>query len=281
MSLDCRGLELALEAYVEGRLTPDEAAEVRAHARRCEGCRELLELAQAAEAGPVDLAPAVLARTSGPGCGRARELLGQPLDALESALLRSHLAGCAECAWLDRAIATLESELPLLAEIDPGEAFTRAVLARTPPPRRAAVRGAGWLEVWRRLVLRPRFALEAAYVLTAVVLIVFGVPTVPVAGFSQEIRQATELDLPGRVEGSIRTTGARLRSEAGEAWREAGAPAADRARRSAAEVAAHSREALDGLVRELGTLWARVASGRTNDDARDAGGGDARDGDGR
>ena len=281
MSLDCRGLELALEALVEGRLAPHEASEARAHAGRCDRCRELLELAEAAGASPVDLAPAVLARTSGPGCGRARDMLGQPLDPLESSLLQSHLAGCAECAWLAGAIAELRRDLPLLAELDPGEEFTRAVLAKTRRPSRAPSRGADWLAGWRRLLLRPRFALEAAYVLTAVVLIVFGVPTVPVAGFSQEIRQATALDLPGRVEGSIRATGARLRAEAGEAWRESGAPTADRARRSVAEVASQSREAVDELAAEIGTLWARVASGTTNDDARTAGGGDARDGDGR
>jgi len=282
MSLDCREFDQVLEALVEGRLARGVSVAVRAHLERCDRCRELLALAEAPESSPVDLAPAVLARTSGPSCGRAREMLGDvpsgSLSPLDAALVRSHLSGCTECAGLAGVVSELTRDLPLLAEIDPGEAFTRAVLARTGAPRGVAGRGAAWLAAWRQIVLRPRFALEAAYVLTAVVLIVFGVPSAPVAGFSRQVREVAALELPGRLEGTIRATGERLRSHAEGAWRRSAAPVALDARRSVVAVASRSRETLDELRAEFGTLWARVASEPTNEEERSAGGGHPKDG---
>ena len=67
-------------------------------------------------------------------------------------------------------------ELPLLAEMDPGPAFTERVLmatSRRPAPEGWRVRVSGG---WRALVSRPRFAWEAAYLATVCWVLVFGNP---------------------------------------------------------------------------------------------------------
>ena len=76
----------------------------------------------------------VLAQTSGPACPAAADRFAS-LDPVDRELVAAHVAGCAAC---------------------------REELARS-----------RWNEAWRRVALRPRFALEAAYV-GAVVLCVIG-----------------------------------------------------------------------------------------------------------
>ncbi|HJQ98853.1 MAG TPA: zf-HC2 domain-containing protein [Candidatus Polarisedimenticolaceae bacterium] len=88
----------------------------------------------------------VLARTSGPACAAAEDRFASyvdgELDAVDRELVAGHVAGCRPC----------REEL----------AQMRATAAR---PR--------WADTWRRLMLRPRFALEMAYI-GAVVLCVIG-----------------------------------------------------------------------------------------------------------
>lgn len=130
------------------------------------------------------LLTAVLDRTSGPVCGRAHALLAEPDRAeTDRRLLALHLEGCAECRALAAALAALARELPALAEVAPDPAFVADVLAQTSraaaataPPRRPARApatpwvglAAAWRRSWPRWVRRPRFAWEAAFVLTLV-----------------------------------------------------------------------------------------------------------------
>lgn len=122
---------------------------------------------------PPDLTRAILARTSGDPCRRLEQLacdfVDGELEAAQAQLAHLHLAHCPACTALVAALGTLQVTLPTLAQADPGPAFTQTVLRAT---RRAP---AGWPAlpsalpnprpgaVWRRLMARPRIALEAAY----------------------------------------------------------------------------------------------------------------------
>ena len=114
---------------------------------------------------PEALTQAILARTSGAPCRRVHTLacdfVDGGLDGVQADLLRGHLAGCAECSALVRALAESGRLLPALAEADPGPWFTQRVLGST--SRRPVARGPDARAAWRRLLHRPRIALEAAY----------------------------------------------------------------------------------------------------------------------
>jgi hypothetical protein len=90
----------------------------------------------------------VLAQTSGPVCASAENrfvaFVDGDLDAVDRELVAAHVAGCLAC----------REELSRV----------RAGATATPPR---------WADTWRRWMLRPRFALELAYV-AAVVLCVVG-----------------------------------------------------------------------------------------------------------
>jgi anti-sigma factor RsiW len=119
-----------------------------------------------------DLTAAILARTSGPACSRLRELACNLVDGAlppeDRDLARGHLDHCPACRHL---VSGLEAAGPLLegfAELDPGPSFTASVLGATRgrsqggrPPEDALILG------WKRLMRRPRAALEAAYLATA------------------------------------------------------------------------------------------------------------------
>ena len=157
-----------------------------------------------------ELIGAVIRRTSGGACARAEELLAErqswsfaphlrgtadarretrdtPEDAklelcatpeasaTELALLDAHLEHCSACAALARSLAVARDTLPSLASFDPGPSFTAAVLAATSraEPVTVAERLTAWWNAW---LARPRFALEAAYVATLLILVVAGNP---------------------------------------------------------------------------------------------------------
>jgi hypothetical protein len=138
--------------------------------------------------------------TASAACDRWRQAIFEAADPIHTigadAALGAHHQTCADCrAWFrayvegladsDRAaavgdmavaLAWISKRLPELAEIDPGPLFTARVLAATsrrPARTRLADR---WGRTWAALIARPRFAIEAAYVLTLVLILVTGNP---------------------------------------------------------------------------------------------------------
>jgi len=115
-----------------------------------------------------DLIRAILRRTIGSACSRARPHLavpaGAPRDPILAALLASHVEHCADCARIAETAAHLDALLPSLRAEEPDAGFEEQVRAATV---HAAPRGRARARLdWRSVVLRPRFALEAAYVAT-------------------------------------------------------------------------------------------------------------------
>jgi hypothetical protein len=114
---------------------------------------------------PEALTQAILARTSGSPCQRfhmlACDYVDGELDEAQRSLLRRHMDHCVDCSALVRALTESQTVLPTLDQMDPGPWFTQRVLRNTsqrPIPRSFDARA-----VWRKLMHRPRIALETAY----------------------------------------------------------------------------------------------------------------------
>jgi predicted anti-sigma-YlaC factor YlaD len=293
--MDCRSLLDRLEALLDGTLGGEDLRAAEEHLRGCAECRGFVELARTEPQAPVleppaDLAGSILEKTSGSACDGARDRLGDHVDGtlegLDSELVRLHLDGCRECEGLARALASLAAELPAMAEIEPDAAFVDDVLAKTTSRRRRFPRQleklASIRDLWPRVVNRPRFALEAAYVATLVVVLVFG-PNLPLAGMSQ---RAIDLVRAGsRVEtGDVRTrvvsgtrdlwsaTGGGLAADLAERYERTGGTRfelrlrADELVEAARDTdPAAAADALRGIRSDLGTLWEHLASNESEE----------------
>lgn len=112
--------------------------------------------------GDPGLTQAILARTSGSPCRRlealACDLADNLLDPAQTHLANGHLEHCPACRALVASLRELAATLPTLALLDPGPAFTTAVLQATVPASPPSFHAA-----WLRLMRRPRICLEAAY----------------------------------------------------------------------------------------------------------------------
>jgi anti-sigma factor RsiW len=275
----CKTIIERLDDLLEGRLSPADRRTAEEHLRACAGCRDLASLV--AEAGvpvapPANLLGAVLARTSGPTCGSARARLCDHVDRLlgptDDEIVRMHLDGCDECGRLVAAVARLATHLPSLAELEPDARFVRDVLART--SLRAAPTAVWKTRLaagWRRLAHRPRIAWEGAYAGSILVLLLFGAPNAPFA------------DVPGKALVLVRTVQASLPADAAAVeaprirmavrsrWTGTRARIKDATRELTTTVERRSKRAWDGLKKELGTVWDRIASERTTNDTNEGG----------
>lgn len=268
--MDCHHFEDRFETYLAGELRPEERSACEAHLDRCPACRELLELAShpgAAElpGGADGLLDGVLERTTGPACGRAGEILaarldgGEPHDALDRELLDLHLAACDGCRSLARVLTALGRDLPGLAEVRPDSRFVDDVLARTLPStvrwRRAHSRW--WADRWSAWVRRPRFAWEAAFVLTVACLPVLTSSASPIPPLAATARELAAENPVARVESTLDRT----LSEAGGAVMEL--EAVQRTGRGMAE----AREVVEDLGART-AAWAERRAGTLGDSWR-------------
>ncbi len=229
----------------------------------------------------------VLARTTGSPCARAQERLcayvDAELDSIGTDLVRGHLEHCGGCAALVATLATMGGDLAALAQTHPGEAFAERVLAATLPWRgRLARRWRRFGRDWSQLLLRPRFAWEAAYVGAMILGLIFGAPASPlreVPGRAltlaasnpvQALEKTPLAEVPAAVErwsaSAWDATGAPLLAWAGGA-RDGLAARLSRAAGAAAPLPARGRE-LKGACVRLHPGEAAAALGRLGSDLR-------------
>ena len=172
-----RVLDVAIE-LLDGTLVGQARAAVVDHLARCASCRELIAALREAPAEDPELTSAILRRTVGPVCESVWDRLcaraDGTLDPIEVARVSGHLDRCPECAGLDRALSSMRVALPRLAEADADPECVRAVLARTSLAPRRAPFAATWRESVRRLLERPRIALEGAFVAAMILVVPFG-----------------------------------------------------------------------------------------------------------
>jgi hypothetical protein len=265
--MNCERFESLLDSLLGERATPAERAEADAHLKACARCAELDSLLRTGtrRAGPVDLASEVLARTSGPACERARQIVvearGHDRDPMDRRLVDLHLDTCSACTAFVSTVAALGRDLPHLAAVDPGPTFLAAVLAATsgaaaPPPAAAEP----W---WTRFVVRPRFALELAFVGSMAVWLGFSLPPAvrsapvealarlrPAIGEARNVRRVVALPQRGAVKlgEQVQFATARGRATLGDVAEDL---------QTRAQRTRPSREALSGRTADLGQAVGR------------------------
>jgi hypothetical protein len=230
----------------------------------------------------------VLARTSGSACDRACGLLPDltdgGLETLDRQLVRKHLEHCAPCRAVAVVLGWLGAECAALAVLEPGPGFTDAVLARTSARtataqarRAAAVAGTGpggrmdrlgrW---WQERILRPGFALQAAYAATVILVLLTATPLSPFRGAPRKALAVVQagpevLPLVGNASQWLAVTAdsttAGLRRDVDGRIARAGNSLAARADRSA--------PARDQLGSHLGAAFGHLQGGRPGDAGRE------------
>lgn len=192
---DCGFVDAWLDDWLAGRVSDELARRIQNHVADCERCQRLTAIVREGESGGAapddssDLAPAVLARTTGSPCARAESLLPSlvdgELDADSRDVLHAHVAHCEGCAKLLAALREAAQVLPGLAEIEPPPGFARRVLLATTAAM--PLPAGSW---WIRILARPRASLELAYVGAVLLVVLLGNP---VAAFYQAEQRATEV----------------------------------------------------------------------------------------
>jgi anti-sigma factor RsiW len=246
--VNCDLFAKILADFQEGRLRFDKRIAAEAHLEECDSCRRLLSIARGKlsllpeEVGR-ELARSIIERTSGPACPRVKESLCSYVDgdlnSEDAQLVADHLDSCHDCATLAETLGMMASELPRMAEIEPDGEFTQGVLGATNlwRPFRPSLR-TRFLTWWNRMIQRPRFSFEAAYVGTLLLVFAFGNPIAPFRGITLEFLNASAF------QPSIRE---RVSESIYAAWTDADAPVLRLARAYAAGASRRERAVYDFL----------------------------------
>lgn len=285
--MSCDAFLERIDALLDGSLARFERDEANRHLQECAACRELHAALAAGRENVNDaqgvedaqLSMRILSRTSGAACGSAVSRLcawsDGELDTVDTDLVAGHLRHCLECAGLARALARLQVELPRLAAVDPGPAFLESVLARTSRRARRASLGERIAARLVQLLDRPRFALEAAFVATAILVVPMLAPGSPLAGVPEsalDILRKPPVQsrvVIGQVRTRIGDLGSTLASGANSAWQTTQAIVVEDATATAASVTRNCASTWDTIRRRFGTP-------RDSDASREEGAGKTR-----
>jgi hypothetical protein len=281
--MDCRDWENQLDDFLTGKLSAAQQREAEAHLAGCPHCRGLLgtvhgNLAALSTREEANLTETILSRTSGSPCGRAQEHLSDLVTDLlpesDTQLVRAHLEHCRECQALAVTLTWVLPELGEMAELNPGPAFTAAVLRATTgarwQPHRWPERISTW---WQSMIARPRFALEAAYVGMLLLIALFGTPLSPykeTPGRALEFMKANPVTVMGEAVKPVLSLGAGLAPVGEAAWDATGGKMSqdlqerhERAAPALASCRENADASLDALfdgdwvkaTRHFGSLW--------------------------
>lgn len=176
-----------------------------AHLLECAICLECLADASAGHWQHQDanvMLDSIVQSTTPELCATSAYLLCDSLDgtlsAEQSVLLSSHLDGCKACQALQVSLLAVSAQLPLLAEKQPPDALLARIFLSTTHQSPLAT---GFLQRALKhieaVLLRPRFALEAAFSVTLVWTLLFGVPaSILDTAFAEQPALIERLELP-------------------------------------------------------------------------------------
>lgn len=192
--MTCREFADILDALFEGTLAEADRTRALAHASGCARCEALLRLmregASETDEGALD---AILSATARVRCEDLLDTLVSfvdgELEPAERDLVDAHVAHCPECRRVAVRLRQVDEWLARSGAVDPGEGFLREVLARTTARTRAVPM---WIKRW---TARPFFAMEVAYVATALIVFVLGPasPSQPLDAVEQAVLAPGEL----------------------------------------------------------------------------------------
>ncbi len=186
--MDCREFENCLDLLESGLLPPEIRRDAADHVGTCDRCCSLLEVVRGREVPLAReesdaLTLAILERTTGAVCSVAEERVCEYVDgtmaATDREIVSHHLDHCPPCNTMAATLRELEEVLPSMAILEPDGGFTTDVLDSTHGCRAAhpwIKTGLSFRSWWTRTLRRPRFAWEAAYVGSLMVLLAFGNP---------------------------------------------------------------------------------------------------------
>lgn len=184
--MNCRDFQLNLPEMLADQLGDSLLLEAEQHLGCCPRCLvQWTEALTGTQSQPAQakLASKVLNILQLDVCVAAQDALCEQkpeILALDESLAM-HLETCPDCAALSQVVLQLNHELPALREIQAPIFFTSRVLARTskqrPTPNEPSViQKNTWRSLSKRISQRPRFAIEAAYVLSLSLVIAIGTP---------------------------------------------------------------------------------------------------------
>ncbi len=228
--MNCSEFESRVHLWIasDGSPAPDTAA--AEHLATCPRCARLFALATGG--AEIDLTRSILEKTSGNACGSVLDRVCAQLDGdsdeSQKTLVDGHLAHCPDCSELARTLSWMKQALPALAEVEPDVAFVSDVLEETTRAdrraRRAVAQETPLASALRRLIHRPRIALELAYVGAAVFYLVAGPQAVSILRESSGPRSA--LSNPAEAVTEIMSRGPALpdpiRDASAEIWNATG-----------------------------------------------------------
>ncbi len=201
--MNCGTFTRIVADFIEGKLPSDEQAAAMVHARDCDACRNLMAILSGkintlSDERGREMVHSILQQTSGSACPRARDQLCDfvdgRLDEADLQLVGLHLNFCPDCRSITRELAAMKEDLPELAAIEPDRHFTRSVIeatsGRRPYRPGARTRLVAW---WNRMVQRPRFSFEAAYLGTLVLVLVFANPVLPLGDMALRTLDSTKV----------------------------------------------------------------------------------------
>jgi len=294
--MSCERIQDRLFEYVDGSLDAITHERVASHIESCADCAALAASLDRTEPVDEDLTRAVLCRTTRDACDQSAERIPDwidgSLDAFDSELVAGHVSHCTDCEALAGVMRTMAIDLPSLAEDEPDPHFvddvmtatadrlpdwvnsTLAAFAEVEPDARffddvmaATVRKApelSWavrLEEWfGGLVQRPRIAWEGAYILTVCLVLLVAFPGSPLAGVSKKALDLAQTD-PNKIRQPLVAFEAGLSSAANEAW----FSTRKVARSLTIKATVGSGDVYRKAKRDLGTLWASIASDPVNE----------------
>ena len=294
--MSCERIQDRLFEYVDGSLDAITHERVASHIESCADCAALAASLVATEPGDEDLTRAVLRRTTRDACEQSAERIPDwidgSLDALDAELVAGHVSHCTDCEALAGVMRTMAIDLPSLAEVEPDVHFVddvmtatadrlpdwvdsalaafaevepdarflddvMAVTAYKTPALSWVARLDGW---FAGLIRRPRIAWEGAYVATVFLVLLVGFPGSPLAGVSQKALELAQTD-PNKIEQPFVALEAGLNTAANEAWFSTRRVA----RTLVVKASVGSGDVYRKAKRDLGTLWASIASDPVND----------------
>lgn len=262
--MSCERNQDRLFEYVDGSLDENTHDRVASHIESCADCAALAASLDRAEPGDEDLIRAVLSRTTRDACEQSTERIPDwvdgSLDALDSELVAGHVSHCTDCEAFAGVMRTMVLDLPSLAEVEPDARFLDDVMAAT--VRKAPqLSWAARLEEWfGGLVQRPRIAWEGAYILTVCLVLLVAFPGSPLAGVSKKALDLAQTD-PNKIRQPLVAFEAGLSSAANEAW----FSTRKVARSLTIKATVGSGDVYRKAKRDLGTLWASIASDPVNE----------------
>jgi anti-sigma factor RsiW len=297
--MSCERIQDRLFEYVDGSLDAITHERVASHLESCADCAALVASLDRTEPADEDLTRAVLYRTTRDACDQSAERIPDwidgSLDALDSELVAGHVSHCADCEALPGVMRTMSVDLPSLAEGEPDPHFVDDVMAATAdrlpdwvdsalaafaevePDARffndvmaATTRKvpelpwAARLEDWfAGLLQRPRIAWEGAYIVTVCLVLLVAFPGSPLAGVSKKALELAQTD-PNKIEQPFVAFEAGLNTAANEAW----FSTRKVARSLAVKASVGSGDVYRKAKRDIGTLWASIASDPVNEQTR-------------